>query len=395
MSHTTAEVTANRNASDSRRTTRCCGSPMNGTSDLLSPGERVVRCLTGAPVDRAPFGVGLGWYPWWETTVRWRQESGIADLDVAKFFEFDPSFALPAIESGFLPAFEPVVLEETAEHIVSRDARGITMRNRRDHGSMPEFLEYPIQCRADWERLKAERLRTDDTGRVREDWPAFRKRIAASGEAVQVGVFPWGVFGTVRDLIGVDRMLVTFYDEPEWIRAMMDHLTTLWLALWERVAAEVRIDHIHIWEDMAGRQGLLISPAMVEEFMMPCYDRIAAFARRLGVRVVSVDTDGDCSQLVPVMMRHGINMMFPFEVQAGNDIREYRRRYPALGIMHGLDKRALAGTRAEVDREVQKAREMVRQGRYVPGFDHLIPPDAGWENFKYAAEQLREVCQNG
>jgi len=172
----------------------------------------------------------------------------------------------------------------------------------------------------------------------------------------------------------------------------MGHLTTLWLALWERLAAEVRIDHIHIWEDMAGRQGSLISPAMVEQFMMPCYDRIAKFAQRHGVRVVSVDTDGECQQLVPVMMGHGINMIFPFEVQAGNDIREYRRRYPTLGIMHGLDKRALAGTRADVDREVARAREMVRLGRYIPGFDHLIPPDARWENFQYAAEQLREVC---
>ena len=63
--------------------------------------------------------------------------------------------------------------------------------------------------------------------------------------------------------------------------------------------------------------GPLISPAMVEEFMMPCYDRIVAFARAHGVRLVSVDTDGDCSELVPLMMKHGINMFFPFEVQAG------------------------------------------------------------------------------
>ena len=85
-------------------------------------------------------------------------------------------------------------------------------------------------------------------------------------------------------------------------------------------------------------------------------------------------------------------MFFPFEVQAGCDIREYRRQYPTLGIMHGLDKRALARTRAEIDLEVAKAREMVRHGRYIPGFDHLIPPDVSWENFKYAAEQLKDVC---
>ena len=365
---------------------------MKGRSDSLRPGERVIRCLIGEPIDRVPYGVGLGWQPWGETTDRWKRESGIADLSPEKFFDYYASFALPEMQSGIFPHFESIVLEETADHIVSRDHRGITVRNRRDYGSMPEFLDYPIKSQADWEQLKAERLQPGTPGRICQDWPAFRDRLAETGEAVQVGVFPWGVFGTVRDLIGVELMMVTFYDEPAWMRDMMDHLTTLWLGLWEQVAQEVRIDHIHIWEDMAGKQGSLISPAMMNEFMMPCYDRIAAFAQQHGVRVVSVDTDGDCHQLVPVMMQHGVNTMFPFEVQAGCDILAYRRQYPALGIMDGLDKRALALTRADVDREVTKAREMVRLGRYIPGFDHLIPPDATWDNFKYAAEQLRAVC---
>ena len=126
---------------------------------------------------------------------------------------------------------------------------------------------------------------------------------------------------------------------------------------------------------------------------MPCYDRIVAFAKAHGVRVVSVDTDGDCSQLVPVFTKHGINMMFPFEVQAGCDIRVYRQQYPTLGIMHGLDKRALAGSLADVDRELERTRWMLKNGgRYVPGFDHLIPPDAKWENFQYAANHLKEIC---
>ena len=174
--------------------------------------------------------------------------------------------------------------------------------------------------------------------------------------------------------------------------AVMRHLTDLWISLWLRIAQEIQIDRIHIWEDMSGRQGSLVSPKMVEEFMMPCYDRIGAVGRENGVRVVSVDTDGDVSELVPIFMRHGVNLIYPFEVQAGNDILEYRRKYPDLGILGGLDKRALAKDHAAIDREIDKAREMVKHGRYIPCFDHLIPPDVPWENYKYAAEQMRDVC---
>ena len=361
----------------------------------LTCGERLVRCLTGGDIDRVPFGVNLGWHPWRETLERWRGESGDPSLDPAAFLAYDKSFSLPRLESGPFPHFDRKVVADEGETEVSVDWRGITMRNRKDGGSMPEFLDYPVKTPDDWERLKDGRYRLDQLDdRVAEDWPAFKRRVAASGEAVQVGTFPWGVFGTARDLLGAEGLLISFIAEPEMVKDMMRHLTSLWLGLWERVAAHVQIDHIHIWEDMSGRQGSLISPAMVEEFMMPCYDRVAAFAEAHGVRLVSVDTDGNYSELIPVMTRHGVNMFFPFEVQAGSDILDCRRRHPELGIMCGLDKRALAGTVADVDREVEKARRMIELGRYVPGFDHLIPPDASWGNFKHAAEKIKALCHN-
>ncbi len=358
----------------------------------MTPGERFIRCLTGQPIDRIPYGVGIGWCPWGETLERWKKETGRHDLDPARELGFDGSCACPALHAGIFPAYKWTLLRDEGELIVYRDEKGITMRGRKDGGSMPEFLDYPVKSRADWEQLKNERLNPETPGRIPQDWPTFREQLQGSGAAVQVGWFPFGVFGTPRDFLGAEALLIAFYEDPEMLCDMMEHLTTLWLALWARVAAEVRIDHIHIWEDMSGRQGSLISPQMVSEFMMPQYDRIAAFAAAADVRVVSVDTDGDCSELVPLMMQHGVNMFLPFEVQAGNDISVYRRRYPNLGIIGGLDKRALAAQIRDVEHEVARAAEMVRQGRYIPGFDHLIPPDASWDNFKYAAERLKAVC---
>jgi len=323
---------------------------------------------------------------------RWKRETGNPHLDLGQEFGFDGSFSIPAFNPGITPAFPWMLLAEDAETITYRDERGITKRDRRDGGSMPEFIDYPIKTRDDWERFKAERLRLDTAGRLTEDWAAYRARLTQSGEAVQVGWFPYGIFGTPRDLLGVEELLVAYYDDPEMMHDMVDHLTTLWLALWEQVAQQVQIDHIHIWEDMSGRQGSLISPRMVEEFMMPSYDRIVDFARRHGVRLISVDTDGDCRELVPIMTAHGINMFLPFEVQAGNDILAYRRQYPELGIFCGLDKRALAGSRADIDRELDKAARMIEAGRFIPGFDHLIPPDVPWENYRYAAERMKPIC---
>lgn len=361
---------------------------------VFSEGERCVRCLVGDKIDRVPFGVGLGWCPWELTLERWRKETGIADLNVAELLGFDKSFIIPELYQGIYPEFELKIIEKNEEFIISRDERGIIRRERSDRGSIPEFLDYPVKNAQDWDELKVERLRMAEPSRIFQDWDIFKARLAKTGESVQVGCYPFGIFGMARDLLGVESLLIGFLDQPELIHDIMNHLVHLWISIWERVSAQVQIDHIHIWEDMSGKQGSLISPKMVEEFMMPCYDKIADFARSVGVRIISVDTDGDCSELVPIMMKHGINMFFPFEVQAGNDILEYRKRYPGLGIVGGLDKRALAGTKADIDVEIDKAAKMCQLGRYVPGFDHLIPPDVSWDNFQYAAKRLKDVCYN-
>lgn len=360
----------------------------------LTCGERAVRCFLGEPVDRIPFGFGLGWFAWSETMARWRLETGNPNLDQHVEFGFDGGFALPALHSGIFPYFEPILIEETEEYVVTRDQFGVTKRNRRDNCSMPEFLDYPVKTPKDWEQLKEERLQIDHPGRIVQDWDAFRAHLKATGEGVQVGSFPFGVFGTVRDFMGAEEVLMAFYSYPDMIHDMMGHLTTLWISLWEKVAAEVQIDHIHIWEDMAGRQGSLISPAMIREFMMPCYDRIVDFARSIGVRIISVDSDGNCEELVPLMMEHGVNMLFPFEVQAGCDMLEYRKKYPKLGILGGLDKRILAKTKSDIDVEIERCAEMIRLGRYIPMFDHHIPPDVPWENFRYASENIKKLCYN-
>lgn len=126
---------------------------------------------------------------------------------------------------------------------------------------------------------------------------------------------------------------------------------------------------------------------------MPQYDRITAFAKANNIPLLSVDSDGLVNELVDVMPRHGINVFFPFEVQAGNDVREYRRHFPELGIWGGLDKNTLADGQplSAIHAELDKAAEMLAAGRYVPALDHLVPPNVSWKTWCYYIEHLKKL----
>ncbi len=352
--------------------------------------ERVMRTLQCLPADRPPFVMWLGFDPWPATQERWRRESGIADLDARTYFGFDELSNIAPLEYGAFPHFVSSVIRETAEYTLLTDSRGLLMRRSKDTNAMTEFVAHPIKSRKDWKRYKEERLQPRIEERA-AGLEAFLEKARNVDAPLQAGEFPWGVFGTARDFLGAERVLLSFCDEPEMVRDMMESCVTLWLALYERVAARVRIDHIHIWEDMSGKQGSLISMKMVEEFMMPQYDRIADFARRHEVPVLSVDSDGRVDELLPIMIRHGVNAFLPFEAQAGNDIEEYRRQFPGLGILGGLDKNALARGKPEIHAELDRAQRMFAAGGYVAGFDHSIPPNVPWENYRYFVSNLKRL----
>lgn len=354
--------------------------------------ERIVETLRCRPVDRPPFPSWLGFDPWGETLERWCRESGIADLEVATYFGMDRWFRVAPLEYGPLPRFEEREIGADDEFVVSVDYRGITRRNRRDGGSMPEWIDHPVKTRGDWQRYKVERLSGPLAPRV-DGLVGFFADCARDDVPVQVGVFPWGAFGTLRDLMGATGCLLAFYDDPDLVSDIVGTYTGLWLELYSLACDAGRVDHVHVWEDMSGKQGSLISIAMVEEFLMPSYDRVAAFARDRGIPILSVDTDGMVAELLPVFARHGVNAFMPFEAQAGNDLLAYRRDFPAVGMMGGLDKSALARSKADIHRELDKAAAMFAAGGWIVGFDHLIPPDVPWKNFAYAVGELERMIR--
>jgi uroporphyrinogen decarboxylase len=258
---------------------------------------------------------------------------------------------------------------------------------------MSEFLEWPIRNRSDWERYRKERLDPHQPERLAGKWREAGEDALARGVPIQLGNFPdCTVFGGVRWLLGDEDCCAAFYEDPDLVREIMEHLTTVFLTVFEAVASEVRVDVLHLWEDMCGRQGPLISPRHWEEFMGPCYRRVKEFADRRGIPLISVDTDGWPDPIVPCMMRAGVNYLWPFEVAAGCDVNDYRKRYPTLAMMGGIDKRALAEGPAAIDAELARVRPAVERGRYIPDLDHSIPDDVSWENFRRYAKALKELC---
>ena len=355
--------------------------------------ERFLRLMRGQPVDRAPFFPCFG--PWPATLERWHDEGLPRDADWREVCGFDGDLRHCLPVNGFLcPNFEGQVLEEDEHTRVVVDRFGVRKRERKDGGSMPEFLSFLVRDRADWERAK-ERFDPDAPGRLPppEQWQRVCDAAAARTDPYYAGDLPTGFFGGPRELFGMEGFVLAFYDDPDLVEDVLDTLCDLWSAFYPRVIAQAPIDFFFVWEDMCFKTGPLLSPHLFKKFLVPRYQRFTAALRAAGVDIIMVDSDGDPRALVDLWLEGGVTCLFPWETQMGLDITAVRRRYPTLQMIGGIDKHRLALGRAAIDAELEKVPFMLESGRYLPALDHFVPPDVSWDSYRYFCERLREMIE--
>ena len=324
----------------------------------------------------------------------WDEVGRPKEDDVRDFFGLDPGIRRIPLNTYLCPHFENRVLEDHGSWVLRVDENGVILKDRKDRATLPQFVRCPVATRDDWEALKAERLRPNVEARLPADWEQIRTELrkrdyplAALGGGV-------GFFGTLRNLMGPEKLMIALIDDPYLIHDIVDYLADLWITLTDQVLNQIDADLALFWEDMCYKTGPLISPAMFREFILPGYRKVTSFLRSRGIKIIHVDTDGNCWSLLPLFIEGGVTGLWPFEVNAGMDVVSVRNAFPKLQILGGLDKTKLAADPAAIDAELdRKVPQLIEKGGYVPAVDHVVPPDISWGNFVYYRQRLDGIIR--
>jgi hypothetical protein len=353
--------------------------------------ERFVKTLTGEKVDRVPFMKAFGGtnaaLPDWEA-----EYPGLRQC-IDELLGFEGDYRGWGTTDVFMDPtgwHDGETVAETAETITIRRGEGTLERRYKGGGDYRRHtIDWPVKDMRSWQEYKAKFLDPDEPSRFPKDWSERVKEYKVRDYPLQLT--HRGVYGFARERMGDENLAYAFYDQPEMVHDMMESYTDMAIRVWEKQVADVDFDLIECWEDMASKNGCLISPAMFREFMTPCYQRIAAFAKDHGIRVILVDSDGLIEELTGLMLEAGVTAMYPYEVLAGNDVARVLDRYPTVGAIGGLRKESMYEGKAAIDAEMEKARMLIKKGRFIPGPDHFVLSYASFANYRYFMERLREV----
>ena len=148
-------------------------------------------------------------------------------------------------------------------------------------------------------------------------------------------------------------------------------------------------------EDMAMKQGPLLSPDTYREFIFPHMKRLVDFLKSNGVRYVIVDSDGNTEPLIPQLLDAGVDGLWPLErASADTDPHFLRKKYGrSLRLWGAVDKRELSKDKAAIDAHLAEFTDLVEEGGFIPTVDHLVPPDISLANFEYYMKRKRALLE--
>ena len=301
---------------------------------------------------------------------------------------------VPYAECGaVLGAFgtpEGQVLEDNEEYRIERDYLGRTTKLCKKTATLPLPMDYPVSRPEDWQKVKQYFEYRED----RVDDAAVEKAAELQKQGYVIrGEMP-GAWDILRELMGEERACLAMFDWPDVVNDIFGTIADTCVKCLERVTDKVAVDQLYTHEDMAGKAGPLVGPGQVLEFFKPYYLAVWEVVSGRGTRLFNQDSDGDMRPLIDAFLECGVNVMHPFEPNAGMDVVETRKKYgEKLAMLGGIDKFVLFKDKEDIRKELEyKMQPMMREtGGMIFSLDHRIPNGVPLENYRFYVSLGREI----
>ncbi|MCL2701739.1 MAG: hypothetical protein FWE88_08610 [Phycisphaerae bacterium] len=180
-----------------------------------------------------------------------------------------------------------------------------------------------------------------------------------------------------EQLVGMENLFTYFYTEPNFVKELFHHYMDFQLGI-ARHYIKLGVEAIQFSEDLGTQKSLIVGPEIMEEFMLPEYERLFRVYREKGV-LLELHSCGHVEPILPLLMELGIDVLNPIQATA-NNLDNIRATTQGRMALHG-------GVRSDIvldgpaERIVEETRRRIAQlgsaGGYFCSVDqHLdFPPE--------------------
>ena len=201
-----------------------------------------------------------------------------------------------------------------------------------------------------------------------------------------------GFFWFPRTLMGFEKLMFAFSDQPELLHEINRDLLAFNFGLLDKIFDVCIPTFMTIAEDMSYNHGPMISKQTFDGFIAPYYRQLLPRLQEHNIPLI-MDTDGDVTLLAPWLEELGVKGVLPLERKAGVDGLKLRGQFPTLFMAGHFNKMTMNQGEDVMRAEFERLRPIIKAGGFIPSVDHQTPPGVSLEQYRCYLRLLSEYTK--
>ncbi|MCF0146393.1 MAG: methyltransferase [Eubacterium sp.] len=203
-------------------------------------------------------------------------------------------------------------------------------------------------------------------------------------------------FQDVCAAFGMETCLMNMISEPEMVHYVDDHIVAFYLKAMEIFleATKGKVHAMLIGDDVGSQRGLIISPKLVEEFVIPGAKKLIDLAHSYGVKIV-YHSCGSIVDAIPLLIDAGVDVIHPIQAKAvGMDPANLKAKFDGkVSFCGGVDTQDLLpnGTPEQVQDKVRELREFFPTGLIISPSHEGLQADVPPRNIKALFDEATKI----
>lgn len=195
---------------------------------------------------------------------------------------------------------------------------------------------------------------------------------------------------------GMNNCFMNMVDNPELVHAVNERIVDFYLKANEIFykAARGRLDCVLIGNDMGSQRGLMLSPRLIEEFVLPGCRLLTQQAHAYGIKVI-YHSCGSIVPIIPMLIDAGVDAIHPIQAKAeGMSAEALKAQFGGkVSFVGGVDTQELLvnGSREDVMERVRELKRLFPTGLVIsPSHEAVLPdiPPANMDAMFAAAKEI-------
>ena len=190
-------------------------------------------------------------------------------------------------------------------------------------------------------------------------------------------------------LVGMENMMCYFYSEPNAVRELLHHIMDFQLGIARHYLA-AGVEMVTPGDDLGTQIGLLLSPTIIHEFLVPEYQRLFDLYHERGV-LINFHSCGHIMPLLGTFMDLGIDILNPLQASANDLVEVHQATQGRMALMGGIasDLIMRGPEQAIRDKVAERIGQLGITGGYFCGPDQGLPwPPEYYQSLQEAIQEF-------